>query len=145
MAFIDDIKPYFQTGDYPTQSQFYEAFDKLRWKDETQAISSITGLQDILNSFAGGVTAFTTAGDQPFTIPVGYLLEHIILKPVADCNVRCDVAGTITPGDVVMELAVTAAEGTVWVINKMAFADTNIVVVGMPAGSKVYFVKRKIY
>jgi hypothetical protein len=33
MAFIDTIKGYFQTGDVPTQSQFWEFFSYIHWKD----------------------------------------------------------------------------------------------------------------
>ena len=52
MSFQNDIKPYFETGDFPTQSQFYEAFTKLRWKDELLFIADITDLTTILNGLA---------------------------------------------------------------------------------------------
>lgn len=54
MAFLDDIKPFFLTGKFPTQLQFHSWIDKIRWKDETQAISSIEGLQSALNTLAAG-------------------------------------------------------------------------------------------
>ncbi len=50
MGFKEDAKQWFETGDYPTQAQFAQVFEWLRWKDEQQAISTITGLADILNS-----------------------------------------------------------------------------------------------
>lgn len=33
MSFQDDIKQYLQTGDFPTQTQFYEWLSKIRWID----------------------------------------------------------------------------------------------------------------
>lgn len=146
MSFQNDIKPYFETGDFPTQSQFYEAFTKLRWKDELLFIADITDLTTILNGLATPVETFTTtAAPLAYTIPAGYLLEDIILKPVADATVRCDNQGTAVPGDVMPDDAVTAGSGAVWSVKKFAPAALTIVVVGMPAGSKIYFIKRKIF
>lgn len=144
MAFKDVIKSFFKTGDYPTQGQFYDLFDKIWFKDEKLAISDIAGLADTINSIGDAVQGFTSvSGTLTYTIPAGFLLEHVILKPLEDCNARIDLAGGVA-GDIMLEMPITAADGAVWVLNRMAFVDTAIVVVGMPAGSKAYFVKRKI-
>lgn len=53
MANIDSVKPWFETGDFPTQAQFYQWMDWLRWKDETIAFSDLSpALQDIINGMA---------------------------------------------------------------------------------------------
>jgi hypothetical protein len=144
MAFIDDIKPYFETNDLPTQAQFYAMLERLRWKDEALNITDVTGLQAILNALATPVEAFTVVGTHTYTIPAGHRLEALIMKPVSNCTVRCDTAGALEPGDVLIDLDITAAGADVSV-NKMAFVSTDVIVYGLPAGSKIYFVKRKIY
>lgn len=50
MANKDTSKQWFETGDYPTQSQFYQVFDWLRWKDEGITIADVAALQGILDS-----------------------------------------------------------------------------------------------
>lgn len=50
MANKDTSKQWFETGDFPTQTQFAQTFDWLRWKDEVLAITDVTGLQDVLNT-----------------------------------------------------------------------------------------------
>lgn len=52
MANIDNAKQWFKTGMYPTQAQFYQVFEWLRWKDEKLQIQDITNLQNILNGIA---------------------------------------------------------------------------------------------
>jgi hypothetical protein len=39
----DTVKGYFETGDYPTQAQFWDLFDKLFFKDEFFVASRIRG------------------------------------------------------------------------------------------------------
>lgn len=46
----DTSKQWFETGDYPTQAQFYQVFDWLRWKDEGITITDVAALQGILDS-----------------------------------------------------------------------------------------------
>jgi len=49
MAKKDTSKQWFLTGYYPTQAQFAQVFDWLRWKDEPLEISEVNGLQDAIN------------------------------------------------------------------------------------------------
>lgn len=43
-------KQWFETGDFPTQAQFYQVFDWLRWKDEGISVADVANLQNILNT-----------------------------------------------------------------------------------------------
>lgn len=52
MATKDTSKQWFETDDFPTQAQFYQVFDWLRWKDEKIDITDVNGLQTILNGIA---------------------------------------------------------------------------------------------
>lgn len=53
----DTAKTWFETGDFPTQEQFYQTFDWLRWKDEGIDIADINNLQGILNSLQATINA----------------------------------------------------------------------------------------
>jgi hypothetical protein len=109
-------------------------------------LNEITGLQDILNGLAVPVESFTSTGvDLTYTIPVGYMLEDIIVNPVSDSTLRCTSEGSIVAGDIILDDDVTAAKGAVWQVKIFAPVARNIVLIGLPIGSKAYFIKRKIY
>ena len=145
MANKDTSKQWFEMGDFPTQAQFAQVFDWLRWKDEAIAISDITNLQTILNNFgAAAVDTFIITGSHVYTILAGFLLEKIIVMPLTDCTVRVDNEGDIIGGDILAEQEVLAAQPLVAEVNVLAMADRNIVVFDVPAGSTLKFIKRKI-
>lgn len=50
MANKENAKQWFETGDYPTQVQFAQVFDWLRWKDEGISIADVANLQNFLNT-----------------------------------------------------------------------------------------------
>ncbi|HEY9534105.1 MAG TPA: hypothetical protein VIQ77_06190 [Mucilaginibacter sp.] len=50
MANKDTSKQWFEMGDYPTQAQFAQVFDWLRWKDEGISIADVANLQNFLNT-----------------------------------------------------------------------------------------------
>lgn len=147
MGYKDNSKPWFETGDYPDQSQFYQLFDYLRWKDEPIQINEVEGLQTVLNQLSNPVERFITTETQyEYNLPIGYLLEKIIIEPVANCSPYCSFAGGT--GDIIPEDAstiVSPAEGAVWIVNIFASAAIkNIIVNSIPVGTILYFIKRKI-
>ena len=149
MAFKDQVKPWFETGDYPTQNQFWQMMEWLRWKDEPLNIGDINQLTEILNGLSSPVEAFvTTGGEFTYTIPAGYLLEKVIVVPFSDCKpyatidkIGGDVEDMVPVDD---DTTITDLEGDVWVVNKMAIAAREITIYSLPADSKVYLIKRKI-
>jgi hypothetical protein len=90
MAFKDTVKTWFQTGLKPTQGQFWSWMDKLRWKDEPIAITEVTGLQDFLNALGPKIQRFEATGTFRYTIPVGFIVEWLLVKPTLDCTVTID-------------------------------------------------------
>ena len=50
MAYKDDSKQWFQTYDFPTQKQFAQVFDWLRWIDQQLQLSDVDGLIEILQN-----------------------------------------------------------------------------------------------
>lgn len=114
MANKDTSKQWFETGDYPTQAQFYQVWDWLRWKDEAIAIGDITGLQSILNSIAT-ITAMkalfrdtiTLATDGEWTAPAGVVVVGMVVKSTGATTIKCGLsAGT----DEVFNMDIAAGE-----------------------------------
>lgn len=144
MANKDTSKLWFETGDFPTQEQFAQVFDWLRWKDEAIAINEITGLTSILNSLAAPVNEFTSNGPHIYTIPAGHVLEYVVVIPPSNCTVRLENEGTSEPGDIVPDHSVLASEGDIMVVHKLAITSRQVRLAGMPDNSKLVYVKRKI-
>jgi len=71
------LKTYFETGDFPTESQFADLIDSLRHEDEEVPLNEVTGLLDILNQLGGGAVGLlsdlklTVGGPGGFDPPVG--------------------------------------------------------------------------
>jgi hypothetical protein len=84
MALKDNVKPWFETGDYPTQAQFYQFFDNIWFKDEMLAIDNISGLQAILNSLSSGAApqAAVLTADGYIEMPAACEVHKIILLAV---------------------------------------------------------------
>lgn len=145
-TFEETIRPYFETGDFPTQSQFYEMFTKLRWKDQPLVVGDITNLQTILNGLVSTIDAYTSpGGDFVYNVTMGNLLEKILVLPNADAVVSAERQSNPGSEDLIITDTVYTATGGVWVIHLWAaYADVPIVVKGVPAGSKLAFIKRKI-
>ena len=153
MANSDNSKQWFETGDYPTQAQFAQVFDWLRWKDEQVVITDITGLQTILNGLAtaGSIVTkdvFIIDGSlqKNYTIPAGYLLTQFIILPLADCTPTASYAPAPTGTFIAIDgiETVTLLEGFVWTGNIMAVANRDILLTALPVGSTVIFIKIKI-
>lgn len=54
MAFKDTVKEWFKTDLKPSEAQFYNLFNWIRWKDEKIPITDIFNIEDILNAKAEG-------------------------------------------------------------------------------------------
>ena len=81
-----------------------------------------------------------------YTIDPNYILEQIVIMPVADCNPYCGFA-LGTPEDIVAQdltYAVTPTTGTVWTVNILAVSLKTVIVSAVPAESTVVFIKVNI-
>jgi hypothetical protein len=152
MALKDTVKQWFQTNDYPTQVQFEQFFDNIRWKDEAIEIINITGLQAILNALAptGSIVsreAFTVSGTaKDYVVPNGYILNSISVLPTTNTTAYCGYTGgdleALIPNDGTI---ITSAAGTLWVLNEQVFSGSNkSITVTAPAGTVLIFVITKI-
>lgn len=148
MANIDSAKPWFVTGAYPTQSQFWQLFEWLRWKDEPLTISEITGLQTILNSFTSISVlkallrdVVNTMTDITWTQPAGVVVTAMVLKSVVNTTV---LAGTTPGGDELFEVALTANVPVAVSIAKYAEADSAIYFSGITGQTQIIICKNPV-
>jgi hypothetical protein len=150
MANRDTAKQWFQTGDKPTQAQFHQLLDYLRFKDEEITVADIQDLLDVLGAkadtsalegFEQGQRVMADA-DFSYDIPEGCMLEKIIVLPGSDTNFKIgsDYAGD----DICPEVLVTEDAGLPIVLHIYAKVARVIYLGGIPTGSAVVFFKRLV-
>jgi hypothetical protein len=143
----DIAKQWFETGDKPTQAQFWQIFDWLRWADTAIAMDQITGLNTALNSkvskadYEGNCIGFN--GDSIYEIPGGYLLESIIPYYGSNGSMKLSVVAN-GDSEVVEVPEVNNGWNNPVVINWFAENNTIMYIAGIPNGSKLVFLTRKI-
>jgi hypothetical protein len=146
----DTSKQWFQSGDKPTQGQFYQLLDFLRFKDEAIAMADVNNLNSTLAGKASQAAFddhvmgefIAASGDVAYNQLANYLIEKIIIIPGADCNIRI---GTTNGGEEILnDVAVVQADTMTHtqVINAFAVADRTIYINGIPAGTKLIVLKR---
>lgn len=88
MAYFDTVIQWFKSRMKPTEAQFRQTFEWLRWKDEKIPISEISDLTGILEELANtestGVfkpIAVLLSGDGYFDFPAGLMLDKMLVKP----------------------------------------------------------------
>lgn len=150
MAYKDSVKPWFETGDYPTQAQFYQAFDWLRWKDELLAITNITGLQTILNSVATlanvkslYIDQITLNADGTYAMPKGTIITGIIVDVASDFTLNIGkTPGGVEIGDA-LEIGGSDPEAITLMIEAIRNART-IYFGGITQTTKIIIIKNTI-
>jgi hypothetical protein len=144
MAYRDLVKPWFETGDKPTQAQFYQLFDFLRFLDDAISIAQVTGLQDALNSFGAGdnggeLQVFNA--DASYVLGAGILLEKLIIIPGVNANIKIGSAANLD--DVHFEENMSST-GHVIALQIFSLAGRTIFFTGLPANTKIIFFKRLV-
>jgi hypothetical protein len=88
MASLSTILSWFKTGLKPTENQFAQSWSSFWHKDDSLPQTSITGLQDILNSLNQStqqpdtITFTNTTG--VYIIPAGKMLTALIVESATD-------------------------------------------------------------
>jgi hypothetical protein len=144
MAFRDDVKPNFQTGDKPTQSQFYDFFNKIWFKDESIPIASIANLQAILNGLASSESEGELEevdGDFSHELVAGTLLQRVIVIPGVDSDIKI---GSVVDTDDIMPEENISSDGGSKVLELFTKDGRTIYFTGIPANSKVVFFKKLV-
>jgi hypothetical protein len=145
MANRDTAKSWFERGDKPTQAQFAQVFEWLRWKDEAIENAPDASKLDkiIFDAFEQGQLVAFPAGDSSFALDANYLLEKVIVLPPIDALVK--IGDTVGGEEICPEVEVKAANGGVILVNAFANGGVRrIYFTGIPVNTKIVFIKRKI-
>lgn len=147
MANKDTAKQWFETGDKPTQTQFWQVFDWLRWNDIAIAIDDISGLSAALASkvskadYEGNCIAYN--GPAIYTIPASHLLESIVPYYAAPGDMQISLVA-MGNTDEANEEGLAAGWNRPIYLNIFAENNTDLYIDGIPPGSKLVFLTRKI-
>lgn len=146
MALKDTVKPWFVTGAYPTQSQFYQWMDSILWTDDAIAIAKITGLQTLLNTIItlAQVQALyreviNLISDGIYIMAPGLIITGIVIDSPVDITLR--IGTTLGGNDILDDLAITG--GTPEPITLTAYAKTEktIYFSGIAASTDIIILK----
>jgi hypothetical protein len=149
MAQRDTIKQFFETGDKPTQAQFYQLFDNIFFKDEGIAIANITGLVDALNAKADQTSVallytykVTLNADGTYVLPIGNLMDKIIITPAGNSNIK---VGTSAGGEEIMPADdIAASEDRMISCDIIARADKTIYFSGITSATTILIFRRTL-
>lgn len=101
---VATLKTWFETGDKPTQAQFWDWLDSFVHKDDSIAQSQVTGLVTTLNSLATqasvnalkAIVITTSAATASVVLPAGVILHKVRYKSnaIQTVNVGTTNGGT---------------------------------------------------
>lgn len=77
---VDQLKQWFETGDYPTQQQFWDWLDSFFHKTDTIPLNQVAGLVDALNGKQDNIgtgAVLLPAGQAYYDAPAGIIIEKI--------------------------------------------------------------------
>ncbi|MGQ0738645.1 MAG: hypothetical protein ACT4OJ_06255 [Bacteroidota bacterium] len=148
---INTLKSWFETADKPTQNQFWDWMDSFFHKNEMIPQASITDLVNTLNSLVlqSVFDAFeqgqlvTMDANYTYVIPAGYLLEKIIPYYGGAGEMQISIVG-MGQTDISEIPEIAAGWNRPVQLDIMAENNTDVFIDGIPAASKIVFLKRKI-
>lgn len=140
------VKQFFQTGDYPTETQFYQLFDNIVFKDEQMPITHITALQqtlqDLLAAFPLQPLELTISANGTVTIPAGYAVYFAYVKSATVQTIRFGT--TNGADDLVGDFDNVANKSCPIVFNFAADNGDVIYISGISASTNFRFFLHKI-
>ena len=151
-AIREAIKQFFETRDYPTQGQFYTAFNGIRFNDEPIGVDDLTDeLVTVINNIANPVEAYIIDADHlaglSYTIPDGFMLEEVVIRPQADrvCSLK-NFDAEEEDAWIFQDEPASAAAGRPFTVKLLGTpgGEMPLVFYGGGLGDKVSFIKRKI-
>lgn len=149
MAYIDNAKQWFKRKMKPTEAQFAQTFDWLRWKDQALAIADITSLSTTLQGkldksvFDAMISRATIVleADGSFVIPAGYLLEKVLLIPAVASVISI---GTTEGGEEVFLAGDVSTDGAVIALNVFTKVAKTIYFTGITSSTTIALYYSKI-
>jgi hypothetical protein len=148
---INTIKSWFKRGFKPLQQQFYDWMDSYWHKDEQLPITSVNGLESILNTLPSQeslnalLAAFlpeviNATANYVYTLKAGNRLESVTIIPSAEVTIRI---GTINYGeDVMVESTIQANDPFILDCALYAVADKPVYITGITVPTQFLIYKR---
>lgn len=104
---IEQLKQWFETGDIPTQSQFWDWLDSFIHKDEQLTVGNVQNLSTILSQKADSsalqlvTPVLLPVNTTQWVAPIGTLIEGIIFLTTGTKNIK---VGTSPGGEEIVFL-----------------------------------------
>jgi hypothetical protein len=148
---INTLKNWFKRGFKPLQQQFYDWMDSYWHKEEQIPITSVNGLESILNTLPSTDSistlvalflpeTFNTSTDLVYTLKAGKRLQSVIIIPSAESAIRI---GTFPGGeDVMIESTISTNETFILDCALYAVADRPVYITGITDTTQLLIYKR---
>ena len=147
---VNELKTFFQTGDKPTQQQFWDLLESFVHRNDGITMANVAGLIAALNgkldksafdSYEQGVLVEYNA-DAAYAVSEGTVVERVIpcLGNNANLKIRDVVQGA---DDILPELEVLAGWRQPIELNRVFENAGTLFISGIPPGSKILFMVRK--
>jgi hypothetical protein len=148
---INTLKSWFKRGFKPLQQQFYDWMDSYWHKDEQLPISSVNGLENILNTLPSQESlnillstflpeVINASANYVYTLKAGIRLESVIIIPSAEVTIRI---GTFDYGeDVMVESTIQPNEPFILDCAVYAVANKPVYITGITAPTQFLIYKR---
>lgn len=148
---INTLKNWFKRGFKPLQQQFYDWMDSYWHKEEQIPITSVNGLESILNTLPSTdsintLTAlfvpetFNATTDFTYTLKAGRRLQSVIIIPSVESAIRI---GTFEGSeDVMVESLIPANQAFILDCALYAVTDMPVYITGITDSTQLLIYKR---
>jgi hypothetical protein len=148
---INTLKSWFKRGFKPLQQQFYDWMDSYWHKDEKLPITSVNGLETILNTLPSqdAINTLLTlcvpdiinaTADHVYTLNTGRRLQSVIIIPTGAVTIRI---GTTNGGEEIMiESAIQSNETFILDCALYAAANMPVYITGITSSTQLLIYKR---
>jgi hypothetical protein len=121
------LKTYFETGDFPTQTQFADLIDSLLHVAGSITISQVTNLQGILNGLSQQATLTGVADEsQEFVLSEAQLVREVVFWGAAPLTLTLRLKGDT---DTDQEVSVETGKRTVILVNTFFEAEESFEII----------------
>jgi hypothetical protein len=148
---INTLKSWFNRGFKPLQQQFYDWMDSYWHKDEQLPITSVNGLETILNTLPSQESINTllalcvpdvinATANHVYTLKAGRRLQSMIIIPTGDVTIRI---GTTNGGEEVMIESILPAN-EIFILDCAVYttADMPVYINGVTSPTQLIIYKR---
>lgn len=151
MATKNQIKQWFETGDYPSQEQFWAWIDECLFSGEV-AVADVAGLIELLqgkldaNQFDPFYRGDLVNANENYVYaqPANSIIEYIIIIPGADAAIR--IGTTDGDEDIMVESNVVVNDPKTYpqILYAVTTEARSLYINGIPNGSKIVIYKRPL-